>query len=123
LIPVDRTNDGVIRQACRKRFYVSPFLDMDLRYIFRVAPPTANVAITIAVRDDHGPLMIAALTGRRTGFSDSTILSVLARMPFVTLKVITAIHWHAVRMWLSGFALKPRAARPKHPLTVVLTSE
>jgi uncharacterized protein len=118
LIPADRTNDGLIRQTCRKRFYVSPFLDMDLRYTFRVTAPAANVAIAIATSDDRGPLMIAALAGKRSELTDAAILSVLARMPLVTLKVVTAIHWHALRMWVSGFAVKPRPAKPKRPLTV-----
>jgi DUF1365 family protein len=118
LIPVDRPNNGLIFQACRKRFYVSPFLDMDLRYTFRVALPAANVAIAIAVSDDHGPLMIATLAGQRAELTDAAILSILARMPLVTLKVITAIHWHALRMWSAGFAVKPRSAKPKRPVTL-----
>ncbi len=39
LIPVGASDDAVIRQSCDKCFYVSPFLDMSLRYDFRVVPP------------------------------------------------------------------------------------
>ncbi|MCZ7660171.1 MAG: DUF1365 family protein [Xanthobacteraceae bacterium] len=35
---------GAVRQHCRKSFYVSPFLDMELRYDFRVAVPTRSAA-------------------------------------------------------------------------------
>ena len=38
-------------------------------------------------------------------------------MPFLTLKVIGAIHWHALRMWWKGFALRPRPPKPAWPVT------
>src|SRR5580658_140903 len=41
LIPVGASDDAVIRQSCDKCFYVSPFLDMSLRYDFRVVPPAS----------------------------------------------------------------------------------
>jgi DUF1365 family protein len=112
VIPV-AASDGAIRQDCRKAFYVSPFMDMDLRYAFRVAPPAERVTLAIRASDGAGPVLDACLTGARHGLSDRTLLAVLAAMPFVTVKVIVAIHWEAARLWLKG--LRPRwrtAARP-----------
>jgi DUF1365 family protein len=43
----------------------------------------------------------------------------LVQMPFLTLKVIGAIHWQAVKMWWKGFALKPRPPKPAVAVTIV----
>ena len=48
-------------------------------------------------------------------------LRALATHPLLTLKVIGAIHWHALRMVLKGFRLRPRPRPPADPVTVVNT--
>ncbi len=40
LLPVEKSVAGEIVQTCPKKFYVSPFMDMDLHYDFRVQPET-----------------------------------------------------------------------------------
>jgi uncharacterized protein len=110
---------GMIRQSCDKCFYVSPFMDMGLRYQFRVAPPQRTVSVVVSAGDAEGPTIIASLAGRRESLTDAALLRLLLRVPFLTLKVIAAIHWHALRMWLKGFALKPRPAKPAWPVTTV----
>jgi DUF1365 family protein len=119
LIAVDRAAGPVVRQSCDKCFYVSPFMDMDLRYGFRVVPPAKDVSVVVSAKDAQGPMIVASLKGRRTALSDAALLRLLLRMPFLTLKVIGAIHWHALRMWLKGFAIKPRPPAPAWPVTLV----
>jgi uncharacterized protein len=119
LIPVANQPGPVVRQSCDKGFYVSPFMDMNLRYDFRVTVPADRVSIAISASDAQGPVMVASLIGRRGALSDAALLGLLLRMPFMTLKVIGAIHWHALRMWLNGFVLKPRPPKPALPVTTV----
>jgi hypothetical protein len=119
LIPVDRTAGAVIDQRCRKRFYVSPFMDMDMTYRFRVAVPDQRIAVAIRAAGQDGLLLAAALGGDRIAMTDATLLRVLATHPLLTLKVIGAIHWHALRMVLKGFRLRPRPRPPAAPVTVV----
>jgi uncharacterized protein len=123
LIPVEETAGAVIRQSCEKCFYVSPFMDMNLRYDFRVMPPAKNVSIVISASDAQGPEIVASLIGRRQTLTDAALLRLLLRMPFLTLKVIGAIHWHAVKMWCRGFALRPRPPTPAWPVTTVRAGE
>ena len=66
LIPVDRAAGAVIDQHCRKGFYVSPFMDMDMSYTFRVAVPDQRVMVAIRAADHEGLLLAAALTGERS---------------------------------------------------------
>jgi DUF1365 family protein len=51
--------------------------------------------------------------------TDATLARLLATHPLLTLKVIGAIHWHALRMVLKGFRLRPRPRPPAAPVTVV----
>jgi uncharacterized protein len=122
LIPVEQLG-GTIRQSCDKCFYVSPFMDMNLRYDFRVTPPAKNVSVVVSASDAQGPAMVASLAGRREALTDAALLRLILRMPFLTLKIIGAIHWHALRMWWKGFALKPRPPKPAWPVTAVRARE
>jgi hypothetical protein len=119
LIPVDRTAGAVIDQHCRKGFYVSPFMDMDMSYTFRVAVPDQRVMVAIRAADHEGLLLAAALTGERMALTDAALLRALATHPLLTLKVIGAIHWHALRLLLKGLKLRPRPRPPAAPVTVV----
>jgi uncharacterized protein len=119
LIPVEPGAGAVINQHCQKAFYVSPFMDMNLRYAFRVAAPTERVSVAIDTADNDGPLLFAALTGRRTALTNTALLRVLMTYPLATLKVVGAIHWHALRMWLKGFKLRQHPKPPNIPVTVV----
>jgi uncharacterized protein len=126
LIAVEQTGGGAggaIRQSCDKCFYVSPFMDMRMRYQFRVVPPERDVSVAISAGDAQGPTIVASLAGRREALTDAALLRLLLRVPFLTLKVMAAIHWHALRMWLKGFALKPRPAKPAWPVTTVRAGE
>lgn len=123
LIPVDTTSGPVIRQSCDKCFYVSPFLDMNLRYNFRVAAPSRKLSVVVSASDAQGPQIVASLIGSHAPLSDSALLRLLLRMPFLTFKVIGAIHWQALRMWLQGFALKPRPPKPASAVTAIAVKE
>jgi DUF1365 family protein len=101
VMPVDATSRSV-HQACRKSFYVSPFLEMDLRYEFRVVLADEHVVVAIRVASSNETVMHAGLQGQRRALTDRALLAMLLTIPAVTLKVMAAIHWEAVRLWLKG---------------------
>ncbi len=107
VLPVREAGDGPVRQACEKRLHVSPFMDMDLTYDFRIAPPAERVGVVIDTSDADGLMLHAAFTGDRRPLTDLEVLRLAATMPFLTLKVVAAIHWEALRMWLKGLTLRP----------------
>ena len=119
LIAVEAEAHGVIAQRCRKAFYVSPFMDMNLTYAFRVDTPAERVGVAIDTFDSNGRLLTAVLAGERVQLNDAALLRVLLAHPAVTLKVIGAIHWHALRMLLKGFRLRTRPQPPRNSTTVV----
>jgi uncharacterized protein len=81
--------------------------------------PDARVSVAIHAADADGLVLAAALTGERRGLSDGALLRVLVTHPLLTLKVVGAIHWHALRMLWQGFRLQPRPRPPSAPVTVV----
>ncbi len=119
LIPVESGAGAVLDQRCQKVFYVSPFMDMDMGYAFRVAVPGERVSVAINATDRAGPVLTAALAGRRAALTDATLLRVLITHPALTLKVIAGIHWHGLQMLLKGAKLRPRPSPPDNPVTVV----
>jgi len=121
LIPAKALRDGggLIRQGCDKDFYVSPFMDMDLSYAFRIRPPGADVVVKVDARDVQGLVLAASFAGRRVDLSDGALLRTWLAHPWMTLGVLAAIHWEALKIWLKGEPLRPRPPRPARPVTVV----
>jgi uncharacterized protein len=107
--------DAGLRQQQDKLFYVSPFIDMPMRYYFRVSPPGADIKLRILETDRAGPLLAATFHGRRRDLTSAQLLRSFFSLPLVTLKIVAAIHWEALRLWIKGARLVPRpAAAPAH---------
>jgi DUF1365 family protein len=98
-----------VRQQQDKLFYVSPFIEMAMRYHFRVSPPGETVKLRILETDSEGPLLAAAFNGRRRSLTTAALLRSFVSLPLVTFKIVAAIHWEALRLWLKGARLVPRA--------------
>jgi DUF1365 family protein len=98
-----------VRQQQDKLFYVSPFIEMAMRYHFRVSPPGENVKLRVLETDREGPLLSAAFSGRRRGLTTAALLRSLFSLPLVCFKIVAAIHWEALRLWLKGARLVPRS--------------
>jgi uncharacterized protein len=104
---------SVVEQSCIKEFFVSPFLEMDLRYEFRVRVPEENVSVVMIVRRRNGDIALTAtFAGTRRTLTDANLLRAWAGNPLMTLKVIAGIHWEALKMWIKGVRYLGRRARP-----------
>jgi DUF1365 family protein len=124
LLSVPRqTGSGPVNQHCPKRFYVSPFMAMEMSYRFRVEPPGGSVAVLIDGRDAEGALIVASLHGSRRDLTDGMLLGQFFTIPLVTLKTVAAIHWEALRLWLKGLRLVPRPQPPHVPVTALQPQE
>ena len=92
-----KDQSAALHQRCQKIFYVSPFLGMDMRYDFRIVGPDERVAVGISASSSVKPVLSAVLTGRRRELSDRNLMFVFLTIPVITIKVIAAIHWEALR--------------------------
>ena len=98
--PVPRKANQRIRAETWKNFYVSPFLDRDLNFRFSMKFPDELLSIGIDTCEGEKPVLRAAYSGKRQTLSPGSVLAMVLRFPFVTLKVIVLIHWHALRLFL-----------------------
>jgi uncharacterized protein len=112
-ISVARATPKIVRHGCPKDFYVSPFLSPDCRYQFRIRPPERDVSIAIHEEEAGTPILNASFAGKRRPLTDSSLARMLLRYPLMTLKVVAAIHFEAVRLMLKGVRRHPHA--PKAP--------
>jgi DUF1365 family protein len=101
-------SDAGVRQQQDKLFYVSPFIEMAMRYHFRVSPPGEHVKLRILETDREGPLLAATFNGQRRPLTTAALLRSFFALPLVTFKIVAAIHWEALRLWLKGARLVPR---------------
>ncbi len=110
VLPVtsDEISDAGVRQQQDKLFYVSPFIEMAMRYHFRVRPPGARVQLRILETDREGPLLAATFNGNHRALNTKALLRAFFALPLVTIKIMAAIHWEALRLWLKGARLVPR---------------
>lgn len=118
VMPVEETTGDEISQSCRKSFYVSPFLEMDLSYAFKVLPPQDAVRVGITVASSEGLMLTASLHGERQPLTDANLAKIFLTHPLLTAKVVGAIHWEALRLWLKGIRLVPRPPAAENPVTI-----
>ena len=104
---------AVAPHECDKIFYVSPFMDMALRYRFRLTPASADgFALKIIERDHEGVVLTALIEARAFAPSRTALLTRLARTPLLGFKVLAGIHLQAVKLWAKGHPLRARPAPP-----------
>jgi hypothetical protein len=108
--PAGAPEGGAVRHRQPKTMRVSPFIAMDQTYRFDVAPPGERLSLRIRQAGPEGETLIATQTGVARPFTDAGLLAALVGHPLMTFKVIAAIHWEALRLWLKRVPLAPAAA-------------
>ncbi len=94
--------DSLITHQRSKNFYVSPFIDMNMIYTFRLRMPGEKLSVMIREHAPEGEMLIATLTGERRPFRTGTLIKALFLYPLMSLKIIAAIHFEALRLWRKG---------------------
>ncbi|MCW9053779.1 MAG: DUF1365 domain-containing protein [Motiliproteus sp.] len=129
LLEAGKDTQRCVRHACDKHLYVSPFMPMDTRYHFRITPPQHRVAVCIRqtqreLQDDASSgfnsgdaLLHATFTGQYTQLSDRSLVKMFFSYPLMTLKVVGAIHWEALKLWRKGLSLQPRTVLNRHSIS------
>jgi DUF1365 family protein len=85
-----------------KTFHVSPFLPMGLRYEWELSEPGEALRVQMADWDGDTKVFEARLTLVRRALTGRALASALVNHPAMTVKVVAAIYWQALRLKLKG---------------------
>ena len=72
---IDIKNKQILNN-CKKRFYVSPFMDLESKYFFKMLIPNERLSVIIEQRDKEGKLLFASQDGERVKISSKNLLTV-----------------------------------------------
>ena len=117
IFPVDQ-NSKIISQHCNKKFYVSPFIEMETYYNFRLTEPNERLKVYIKQTDKVDKVLIACQTGKRRTMSTQQLLINFLFHPMMTFKILFAIHFEALRLWKKGATFKKREVKNKNRVTL-----
>ncbi len=103
--------DGGGRYRARKRFHVSPFLGMDMDYVWNTTIPAAQLALHIENHSGGARVFDATLRLERREITGPRLAWALARFPLMTVRVVVWIHWEALKLWLKKTPIHPHPER------------
>ena len=99
---------GSIELKCKKKFYVSPFMDMNTFYNFRLLNPKKKLSVFIKQTDEKETVLTATQTGDKKEFSFKQLIINFFKYPLMTIKIIISIHYEALLLWKKGALYRKR---------------
>ena len=106
-----------IAQRCKIKFYVSPFMDMETYYNFRLLNPDEKLTVFIKQTDANGTILTATQTGVKKELNFKQLVINFFRYPLMTVKIISSIHFEALLLWRKGAIYRKRSSKIKNNLS------
>lgn len=110
VLPAAGQPSALKRFELDKRFHVSPFMPMEMQYHWCFNEPSGRIVVHMQNFIAQRFMFDATLTLRREPISTLALVRALICYPLMTLKVVTAIHFQALRLLLKR---TPFFAHPK----------
>ena len=116
---VFKTNDEtVIQNNCKKQFYVSPFIEMNCEYSFKILKPEEQLSVVINQSDEEGKLLFASQEGTAREFNNKNLIISFLSHPLMSFKVIAAIHYEAFKLWIKRIKLVTKKINLRNNITI-----
>ena len=111
-------DEKVIVNDCTKKFHVSPFIEMECHYYFRVLKPSDKISVIIDQNDKDGKLLYASQDGKAKELNEKNLLLSFISHPLMTFKIIVAIHYEALKLWLKGIKVIKKKFKIKNNISI-----
>ena len=112
------SSSNLILHKCDKKFYVSPFIEMKTFYNFRLLKPEKKINVLIKQSDEKGLLLIARQVGEKLDLTSKNLFFEFVKHPLMSIKVISAIHFEAFRLWFKGIKHVKKKIKIKNNITL-----
>ena len=95
-----KKENNLIQHVCKKKFHVSPFIQMNCVYFFRLLKPGNKISVIIDVQDPEGKILYTSQDGIKSELNNNNLITSYLKHPLMTFKIIMAIHFEAFKLWI-----------------------
>ena len=111
------SENKLIQNNCSKKFHVSPFIEMNCNYFFRILNPGEKLSVIIDQYDQEGKILFASQDGKRSDLTSENLMNSYLKHPLMTFKIISAIHFEAFKLWFKGIKFVKKKLKIKNNTT------
>ena len=113
-----KKDQNLIQHVCKKKFHVSPFIEMNCVYFFRLLKPGNKISVIIDQNDKEGKILYASQDGVKSELNNNTLIKTYLKHPLMTFKIILAIHFEAFKLWTKGIKYIRKKIKIKNNITI-----
>ena len=111
-------NNNLLQHNCSKKFHVSPFIEMNCNYFFRILRPSEKISVVIDQYQLNEKILFASQDGKRVDFNSKELLKSYLKHPLMTFKIISAIHFEAFKLWIKGIRFIKKKFKIKNNISI-----